>query len=275
MPISKKIHYCWLSGDQLPENLQKCLQTWRDKMPDYELVLWDKNKFDIDSVTWVRDACRAKKWAFAADYVRLYALYTEGGIYLDTDVAVLKSFNDFLQYSFFSAVEYVPHAAKKQKVHAMLDIDGCLKKQELCTVPGIGIQAAIMGAQKGHPYLKDCMKWYEKQHFILPNGKYNTEYLAPAVYAYFAIKYGFRYRNELQKLKDNMIIFPPSVLASNNYNPQKDTYAVHLCNDSWNENNILKYLRRNNFLRKLLGKRPLFTIDDIAQSDFLTLQNSR
>ena len=91
--IPKKIHYCWLSGDPLPEKIQQCMQTWQRTMPEYELVLWDTNKFDITSIPFVHEAYQQRKWAFAADYIRLYALYTEGGIYLDTDVIVKQKFD--------------------------------------------------------------------------------------------------------------------------------------------------------------------------------------
>ena len=70
-------------------------------MPDYELVLWDQNKFDITSVPFVEEACRVKKWAFACDYIRMYAIYKEGGIYMDTDVRVIKKFDRFLHHGFF------------------------------------------------------------------------------------------------------------------------------------------------------------------------------
>jgi mannosyltransferase OCH1-like enzyme len=86
MSIPKKIHYCWLSGDEIPAETVKCINTWKKIMPEYELVLWDKNKFDIKSVPFVEEACKVKKWAFAADFIRLYAIYNEGGIYMDTDV---------------------------------------------------------------------------------------------------------------------------------------------------------------------------------------------
>ena len=72
--------------------VKKCMQTWAEKMPDYELRLWDAHSFDFDSVPFVREAYQAKKWAFVTDYVRLYALYTEGGIYMDMDLKVMKAF---------------------------------------------------------------------------------------------------------------------------------------------------------------------------------------
>lgn len=77
-------------------------------MPDYEIICWDKDRFDIHSVPFVDQAYACRKYAFAADYIRLYALYTEGGIYLDSDVMVFERFDKFLNHSAFSSVEYIP-----------------------------------------------------------------------------------------------------------------------------------------------------------------------
>jgi mannosyltransferase OCH1-like enzyme len=98
--IPKKIHYCWLSGEEMPMDIIKCIDTWKKIMPEYELILWDKNKFDITSVPFVKGDCHAQKWAFAADYIRLYALFTEGGIYMDTDVYVKKVLTIFYKMVF-------------------------------------------------------------------------------------------------------------------------------------------------------------------------------
>ena len=94
--IPKIIHYCWLSDDPVPSDLQKYMRTWKEKLPDYEFMKWDFNRFDKQSSKWVAQAFDNKKYAFAADYIRLYALYNYGGIYLDMDVEVLKSYNPFL-----------------------------------------------------------------------------------------------------------------------------------------------------------------------------------
>lgn len=99
--IPKIIHLCWLSGDKFPSDIQTCIDTWHEKLPDYEIILWDRKRFDINSTPWVKEACEAKKYAFAADYIRLYALYNYGGIYLDSDVIVYKSFNNLLHLPYF------------------------------------------------------------------------------------------------------------------------------------------------------------------------------
>ena len=90
--IPKIIHYCWLSGNPIPKNLEDCMKSWKKKLPDYKFMLWDFNRFDINSSIWVREAFNAKKYAFAADYIRLFALYNYGGIYMDMDVEVIKPF---------------------------------------------------------------------------------------------------------------------------------------------------------------------------------------
>ena len=81
--IPKIIHYCWLSGEDKPPFIQKCISSWKKVMPDYEIWCWDTKRFDIHSVKFVEEAYNVKKWAFAADYIRLYALYNYGGIYLE------------------------------------------------------------------------------------------------------------------------------------------------------------------------------------------------
>ena len=131
MMIPKVIHYCWLSGDKMPEDTIKCIESWKKIMPEYKLILWDKNKFDINSIVFTQEACEVKKWAFAADYIRIYALYTEGGIYMDTDVYVKKSFDDLLNNDFFTSLEYHKQDATKANAFELLNEDGTIKNQQV------------------------------------------------------------------------------------------------------------------------------------------------
>mgnify|MGYP000909436519 FL=1 len=94
--IPKIIHYCWLSNDPIPESLQKCMNSWKEKIPDYQLKKWDFTTFPKSKSKWVEEAFDNKKYAFAADYIRLYAIYNEGGIYMDMDIEVIKRFDDLL-----------------------------------------------------------------------------------------------------------------------------------------------------------------------------------
>lgn len=237
--IPKIIHWCWLSEDPLPEKIKCCIDSWEKYLPDYRIKCWTTKEFDINSVNYVKSAFEQKKWAFCADYIRAYALYTEGGIYLDSDVQVLKSFDDFLHYTFFSSVEYIPDNVKSFNV-----VEKCLDKDfnRLPNIPyiqGIGIQAAIMGAEKGCLYLKDCLDYYKKLEFSMGKGYGNMAIVAPNVYAIIAEKYGFKYKNEDQILDYNMVIFKDEVFCIPEFLNNR-THALHLVAHSWYEPTIVQ-----------------------------------
>lgn len=109
--IPKIIHYCWFGLGEMPEMAQKCIASWHELMPDYDYKKWDENAFDVNSIPYTKEAYRAGKYAFVSDYVRLVALHSEGGVYLDTDVEVFKRFDDLLGYDAFAGFEgskYLP-----------------------------------------------------------------------------------------------------------------------------------------------------------------------
>ena len=268
--IPKKIHYCWLSGEDIPSNLQMCINSWKEIMPEYEIILWDKNLFDIKSVVFVEEACKEKKWAFAADYIRLYALYTEGGIYMDSDVLVKKKFDQFLEYDFFTSIVYHTATIKEKNTLALLNEDGT-SKFPFTHKPGFGIQAAVLGSVKGHPYLKDCLEYYSDKHFVLQDKSYFIKIVASDIFAIVAEKRGFKYKNELQQLNDNMLILPSEIFTGNLDEVTGNTYAIHLCVGSWRSptiravilnvlNLILEKLKLDIKIRKLLGKPPKFKL---------------
>ena len=103
--IPKVIHYCWFGRGKLPKLAKKCIKSWKKYLPDYKIIEWNEDNFDINSNQYVREAYEAKKYAFVSDYVRLYALYNYGGIYMDTDVEVIKSLDEFLIHEAFSGFE--------------------------------------------------------------------------------------------------------------------------------------------------------------------------
>ena len=104
--IPKKIHYCWFGRSKMPELALKCIASWKKYLPDYEIKEWNEDNFDLELYPYVREAYNNRKFAFVTDVVRLYALYTEGGIYMDTDVEVLKPLDCFLNHQAFSGFEY-------------------------------------------------------------------------------------------------------------------------------------------------------------------------
>lgn len=146
--IPKKIHYCWLSGDPFPELIANCMESWKKYLPEYEWILWDTNKFDVNQNQWVSEAFKSKKYAFAADYIRLYAVNKYGGVYLDTDVEVCKTFNPLLHLPYFIGSE------------------------------GNGIiEAGVFGSQPNSPWLADCLKFYDSIHFVNSDGSHNIHTL--------------------------------------------------------------------------------------------------
>lgn len=150
--IPKIIHFCWLSGDEYPDSIKKCIDSWYSTLPGYEIRLWDTDRFDICSNVWVREAYEVKKYAFAADYIRLYALYHYGGIYLDSDVLVYRSFDDLLN---------LPYFIGEDRVH--------------CFEP------AIIGATKGCSWIKEVMTLYDNRHFVKNDGTHD-QYGLPRVF---------------------------------------------------------------------------------------------
>jgi mannosyltransferase OCH1-like enzyme len=236
-------------------------------MPDYEIVCWNETNFHITSIPFVAETCKAKKYGFTVDYLRLHALYNYGGIYLDTDVIVTKTFDTFLNNDLFSAVEYHPGIIERENTFSLLDDDG-LPRYECDGVPGIGILVAIMGSIKKHPFIETCLDFYRNYHFIQPDGTYNMK-VAPAIYAEIARKYGFRYKNTLQKVQNNMVFYPSSFFAGEANEFVDGAYALHYCENSWVDRSFYTRLRnkitKNNMLRKVLGKKACVDVDKIIE----------
>lgn len=143
--IPKIIHYCWLSGDPFPENIQRCIDTWKEYLPDYEFMLWNRQRFPQGHSLWVDQAFRSKRYAFAADFIRLYALYNYGGIYLDCDVEVLRTFNPFLH------------------LRNMI----CWQKD--CE----GLEVATFGVEPHAAWVKQCLDYYDGRPFVTEKGFYD------------------------------------------------------------------------------------------------------
>ncbi len=146
--IPKKIHYCWFGRGPMPPMALRCIESWHRYMPDYEYKLWNEDNFDINSVPYVKEAYEARKFAFVTDYVRLYALFTEGGIYMDTDVEVLKPYDDLLELSGFTGYEgskYLP--------------------------PVTG----TMASEAGGEWVKEQLASYDGAHFLLPDGTFDMK----------------------------------------------------------------------------------------------------
>lgn len=139
--IPKIIHYCWFGRNPKPQMAEKCIKSWKKYCPDYQIIEWNEDNFDINSVRFVREAYEAKKWAFITDYVRLWSIYNMGGVYMDTDVELIKNIDKYLVHEAFSGFEstsYVP--------------------------------TGLMAGEKGNPLYAELLHYYDDRPFILGDG---------------------------------------------------------------------------------------------------------
>ena len=167
-------------------------------------ILASSKNFDFSSVPFVKEAYEARKWAFVADYIRLYALYSEGGIYLDSDVEVLKNFDQYLKHPFFIGTE--PYIVDNKIYY--------------------DVEAAIMGAEAGHPFLKECLDEYGTMHFAG-----NEQETVCHLMARKAEKYGYITENKHQELSNGVVVYPLDHYG-NRY-CFHDKTAIHWCQSSW------------------------------------------
>lgn len=136
--IPKIIHYCWMSGDEIPDEFARCMDSWHKVLPDYEFMLWNYDRFPKGQSRWVDEAFDSKMYAFCSDYIRLYALYNYGGIYLDMDVEMVKGFGELLQL--------------KTMVSGQNKLEG--------------LELAAFGVEKGSMWVKTLLDEYDKRKFL-------------------------------------------------------------------------------------------------------------
>lgn len=161
--IPKVIHFCWLSNDPYPKKIANCIKSWDKHLKDYEIRLWDFNRFPRGKSKWVDQAFDSRKYAFAADYIRAYALYHEGGIYLDSDVEVLKNFDEFL---------HLPYIMGQESDSGK-------------------IEAAVMGSEAGNEIFGELLKHYEGREFINEKGE-TDELPLPTILSEIVARHGER-----------------------------------------------------------------------------------
>lgn len=218
--IPKKVHFTWFSNDPFPELIRECMETWKIHFPDYEIVHWDIEKIRHIDNLFLKQALEMKKWAFASDFIRLYALYTEGGIYLDTDVEVYKSFDDLLHLKAFIGRENSHHEFGRRGVRFLT--------------------SHCMGAEKGNPYIKDCLDYYDGRPFILSHKEWLPDELRfdqtilPYIQMEIARMRGYNASDKIkgvQTLKDGLVIFPFDRFDC--FYRTKNSYCRHLAMGGW------------------------------------------
>ena len=237
--IPQVIHLCWFSGDDYPEKIRTCVDSWRRVVPDFEIRVWDMDAVKDIDIPFLHEALAARKWAFAADVVRLYALYHFGGVYMDSDILLKRRFDEYLQYDAVFFQEYHPNDAGKNP-EGLLDGNGRLNVPG-ASVCGIGIQAALMMAAPGQPVIRRLLDIYTCRAFLLPDGTYNIYPIAPSLYATALAECGYRYADEEQQV-EGARVFPSRFVAGHRSQDNRHAFAIHLVAHSWKERNVLKRL---------------------------------
>lgn len=224
--IPKIIHYCWFGRNPKPKLAKKCIKSWKKYCPDYEIIEWNEDNFDISSAPlYVRQAYEAKMWAFVTDYVRLWAMTQFGGIYMDSDVQVIKPLDSFLCHKAFSGFENDKN-----------------------------IPTGIMACEKGFPLFLEFLRYYDTAKFLNDKGKpiktTNVEIMTS-----ICLKYGLVQNNQFQVIQGFALYpkdyFCPISYATNEMKKTRNTTTIHWFAASWHTESQRKAYKR----RVAKGKR--------------------
>ena len=208
--IPKIIHFCWFGQLKKTRLVKKCIRSWKKYLPDYQIIEWNEDNYDLSAApVFVQDAVKAKKWAFAVDYIRYQVIYEHGGIYFDTDVEVLKNFDSFRRNKAFFGFE-----DKKQ------------------IASGLGF-----GAEKGTPILQELMNNYINIPFLLADGQYDL-LPCPERDTPVFIEHGFQPNGKEQVLDGDIHIYPSEYFCPFDWYERKlrktkNTAAIHWYAMSW------------------------------------------
>ena len=207
MSIPKIIHYCWFGPKEIPEMEKACIESWGKILPEYKIMFWNESSFDIEDIPYVKEASEKKKYAFVSDYVRMYALYTYGGVYFDTDVEVIKPLESFLDDKAFIGFENR-------------------------TMIGTG----IIGAERNSTLFKEMLEYYNKHHFVDSNGNIDTTTNVQII-TKLLIAQGFEAHNAEQKLSEIHIyerdIFCPKKMDNGTFSVTERSVTIHKLSGSW------------------------------------------
>lgn len=236
--IPKIIHYCWFGHGEIPQSAQQCIASWHQYMPDWEYKLWNENNFDVQSLPYTKEAYEAKKYAFVSDYVRLWALNKEGGLYLDTDVMVFKPFDDLLEHSAFAGFE----GSKR------LPVGTC-----------------VMASEPNGLWVREMLNAYKDRHFVIKGGVFDLTTNVQFITALMA-EQGLVQDGQEQDYKD-LHVFPVEYFCprqtTGEYLRTVHTYSDHLGIGSWTQRSggwksrLAKLIGPKNMTRLIKLKRNL------------------
>lgn len=206
--IPKVIHYCWFGGKEKPEIVKKCIESWKRNLKDYEIIEWNEQNFDVDENLYVKEAYMFGKYAFVSDYVRVYALYNIGGVYLDTDVEVFLSFDDLLHHDSFWGFEQENYIA-----------------------------TSTIGATPGNKLIKQFLDSYSDKQFLKDDGSFD-DLTNVAVITKMLIELGLKRDGKYQEMENIGTFYPQAYFSPYDYIncrsfKNEATYTMHYFYKSW------------------------------------------
>lgn len=215
--IPKIIHYCWFGGNEKPDYVKRCIDSWRKYCPDYEIIEWNESNFDTTKNIYCHEAYKAKKWAFVANMARLVVLEKYGGIYMDTDVEVVMPFDNLLTYGAFM----------------------CFEKRD-------SVSIGTLGVEKGNPIIADFLTPYKNRHFVREDGSYDLTTNLKIITSVLTSKYHLALNGQKQVLPHDVLVLPmESFIAKDSMTgwimADESTYAIHHYSASWYDNNTHRY----------------------------------
>ena len=235
--IPKKLHYCWFGGKPLNEMGVKCLESWKKHFPNYEIIEWNETNFDFNSCQYAKEAYETQKWAFVSDYVRFVVLYEQGGVYFDTDVEVIKSFDDVLEKGGFMGCE--------NKITQPRD--------KLAVAPGLGL-----AVEAGHPFIKELIDDYRRSTFKKEDGSLDLTTIVDRTTELLK-KYGLEDKNEIQTVA-GITIYPvdyfcPIEMSTHRLIITENTRSIHHYAASWVDKKSRTRGKIYRFIRRFFGKK--------------------
>ncbi|MBO4907495.1 MAG: glycosyltransferase [Bacteroidaceae bacterium] len=207
--IPKIIHLCWFSNDPYPVEIKVCLDSWRRHLPDYEIKRWTYEDAEAIGCGFINQALQQRKWAFAADVVRFYAVYTMGGIYMDSDIFLYRRFDELIPEHGFAT--FNEDAWKRER---------------------FGLQAAFFMGEKGNQFCKAMVDFYSRRQFIKDDGSIDQT-ISPFLMLEVAEKMGYKNEDKEQHL-ESLTVYPTYLLSpTKKYKRHKDAIGVHRIYGSW------------------------------------------
>ncbi len=256
--IPRVIHYCWFGHNPLPKSARKCIDSWRKFFRDYEIKEWNEENFDVNVIPYTKDAYEAKKYAFVSDYARFWILYHHGGIYFDTDVKVIKPFDEIIARGAFMGREAGAY---------LRNICSNYQGEGLAVAPGLGL-----GVNPAHPLYKEFLDLYDNLSFKNKDGSLNTKTIVSYT-SKILVKHGLGDDNNRLQNIEGIWIYPADVFCPMDHTCgckvtiTPNTVSIHQYDSSWNDHTALGiiYKKAKHIIIRVLGRTSLDYIRNIIK----------